>query len=144
VDSSPAIAAPAPHLLCKPRGSDALLYERHDPALLQHALPSLAVRMAQLFDGSRALAAVCDDLGISLSKGQAVADKLCALGVLRRMPGRATPTPADEDSFPMFSPAEEAFFAAELHTIDECNEPFPSWRELVRRRLAALGRWLRR
>jgi hypothetical protein len=133
MNSSPAIAAPdleplradpeEPRYLC------------HDEALRREVLPQIATRMAHLCDGSRTVEEVCEEAAISRTRGLAVIDRLRALGVIRS----ATPPTAEA----AFSAMEEAFFAAELPPIDECDESFHSWRERARRRLTRALRRLR-
>lgn len=99
------------------------------------ALPPLIRDIAVLFDGSRSARAVAAAAQISAAQCAGIIKKLTALGVLRRpRQRRATGAPrgGTPPGTPAFSAVEEAFFAADVAPIDECNEPFQSVGERFR------------
>lgn len=89
-------------------------------------LPGLVVKMIPLFDGSRTVAQVADAAQISVGKASAVVRKLADLDILRTPTLRLAALTSMSEIAPKspFSKEEEAFFAAELEPIDECDEPF--------------------
>ena len=117
-------------------------------------LPTLVTRMIALFDGTRTVEEVCQEVQISVARGLSVVRKLNAQGRLKQAaPGprptsdleRAdtlrdlTPLPSDLGP-PPFSADEEAFFASEVTPIDECDEPFLTVRERIGLAFAGLLR----
>lgn len=76
-----------------------------------------AGRLNELFDGKRTLAQVCDEGGISVTRGLALVERLTRRGEL------AVIEPATEKPSG-FSTLDEAFFSSEV-PIDEweCEEP---------------------
>jgi hypothetical protein len=99
-----------------------------------HALPTTVHKMVRLFGEQRSLLEVCRCAGVPLPKGRAVVRKLIALGVLK-IERRSHPSERPSG----FTSQEEEFFASEVPPIDECNEPFETLGERVRRLL----QWIR-
>lgn len=85
-------------------------------------LPVAAQRMVELFRAQHTLSEVCQQIGLSLDKGLTVTGKLVSMGILR---GRGLNAP--------FTSQEEEFFAAEVPPIDECEEPFSTWLQRLKR-----------
>jgi hypothetical protein len=86
---------------------------------------------------------VCEEVQISVTRGDAVVRKLNARGLvcpfseLEHADTLRNLTPLAGG----FSVEEEAFFASEVQPIDECDEPFPTLRERVMLACSGLLRW---
>lgn len=91
-------------------------------------LPAVIREIALLFDGARGAREVAAAAQISEGQCAAIIKKLTAMGVLHRSRGRRPTRPAPAH----FSAEEEAFFAADVPAIDECNEPFESLGDRIR------------
>jgi hypothetical protein len=128
MDSSPAIDARMLGDLCEVEVEQLVaVYDVCPQARELSDLPPVVQRMVGLFDGQRTLLQVCQETGLGLAKGQAVAAKLVGLGVLQ-------PAPAGDGR--AFDELEEAFFASEVQPIDEADDEVgPSLAEKVRRLL---------
>lgn len=87
-------------------------------------LPPVIRHIALLFDGRRSAAEVAAAAQISATQCAGIIKKLTRIGALRRRRPRTAPG--------TFSAVEEAFFAAEVPPIDECNEPFVTVGERIR------------
>lgn len=108
----------------------------------QEPLPKIIQRILKLFDGERTVSEVCQAAQISETKGCAVVKKLSAMGIIK--PVITTPTSTNlelENSETLllvphletsvFSSDEEAFFASEIASIDECDEPVQTLSEKI-------------
>ena len=84
-------------------------------------LPAATRKVARLFDGRRNLLEVCTQAGISMTHGLTLVEKLAEAGVLLPVVPAAA-----------FNTQEEAFFASELRSDDELEQPVdePRWRPL--------------
>lgn len=89
-------------------------------------IPALVVKMIPLFDGTRSVQQVASEAQISMGKASVIVRKLADLGILRTPTLRlnALTIVSEIAATSPFSQEEEAFFAAELEPIDECDEPF--------------------
>jgi hypothetical protein len=96
------------------------------------ALPPAIERIARLFDGQRSVEQVLKAARISETKGLAVVKKLKTLGII--MPARRVMQTTG------FSDLEEAFFNSDVGPIDECDLPFETLRERVRRLVKGGGK----
>lgn len=129
MDSSPAIDAR--QVFKKLDLDKASGYQVCHETARSHPLPATVHKMVRLFGERRSLLEVCRCAGVPLPKGRAVVRKLVTLGVLK-VERRAHPCVSG------FTSQEEDFFASEVPPIDECNEPFETLSERVRRLLQRL------
>ena len=110
-------------------------------------LPASVRKIAELFDGHRSFNTVCDLARISEAKGRAIVRKLTDLRILT-IPTSAA-SAASAASAPRVKPRvhapapftalEENFFASEVAPIDECDLPFETFTEKLRRAFATLA-----
>ncbi|MCK5798815.1 MAG: hypothetical protein KAI47_16595 [Deltaproteobacteria bacterium] len=103
-------------------------------------LPASVRKIAEFFDGHRSFNTVCDLARISEAKGRAIVRKLTDLRILTSATSAASAPrvkPRVRATTP-FTALEENFFASEVAPIDECDLPFESFTEKLRRALATL------
>ena len=93
--------------------------------------------IAKLFNGERTVAEVFAEAQISEARGLAIVRKLTSLGVIRTVRTTVTALPRSQ-ARNGFSELEEAFFAAEVAPIDECDLPFQSWTDRIRDAIGGL------
>jgi hypothetical protein len=106
-------------------------------------LPQTVKEIMKHFDGHRTLSTVCKRAQISVETGSVIVKKLTRLGMLQQLSSPQSKVKKSALAFGEtmrglsslgskdFSATEEAFFAAELPPIDECNEPFESLSEKI-------------
>jgi hypothetical protein len=120
-EATPTTPDPPP---ARPAGHDplVLIWRCDETGLERQALPPVVARIARLFDGSRSLAAVCEQSALSLDKGRAVVSRLSAMGILLATDPVSETSQAPADLGGPFSPIEEDFFSAEVVDDDPWDE----------------------
>lgn len=88
------------------------------------ALPEPVQRMVRLFERELTVQEICQFLEIPTFKGMAVVNKLMAMGII---------DVAGVHEDPGFDSLEEAFFASAVPVIDECDLPFETVGQKMRR-----------
>ncbi len=104
-------------------------------------LPASVRKIAELFDGHRSFSTVCNLARISEAKGRAIVRKLTDLRILT-IPTSAASAPRVKPQVHApapFTALEENFFASEVAPIDECDLPFETFTEKLRRAFATLA-----
>lgn len=111
------------------------VYELVTPKLAKAGLPAVVQEIASLFDGCRSAEEVVGQAQISETKTRAVVRKLTQLGIIR-----ARPTADRRSQREDFTPQEQAFFSAEIGPIDECDLPFESLSDKLKRAAGRVAR----